>query len=190
MAGDASNSVKQAALDYFMQQFNFPTNRVTLFTTARDTEEEAKLANARIRECSNARVRECANGEASRVSNLSTDARMHSRTNALLPAATISEFPNSSILAILPPPPIPAFPHSRIRALILCTSASHIPRAMKIFQKQGLNPIASPCDYTDFDKPECERTFWYRWPLPSGTNFDTSQRALYEWLGNCYERIF
>jgi uncharacterized SAM-binding protein YcdF (DUF218 family) len=215
MAGDASNNVKQAALDYFMQQFNFPTNRVTMFTTARDTEEEAKLANARIRECANARMlecanarmRECANGVSSikfPVSNLSTNAFEHSRTRALPAEAPIpefehsstralsssSEFTNSRTRALPAEAPIPEFEHSSTRALVLATSASHIPRAMKIFQKQGLNPIASPCDYTDFDKPECERTFWYRWPLPSGTNFDTSQRALYEWLGNCYEWIF
>ena len=227
MAGEASNSVKQAFLDGYMLQVNFPTNRVFMFTTARDTSEEAKLANARIRECANvrmgecanSRMRECANGEASRVLNLPTNELTNSRTNELLPALTNSrtralpsdsqtnEFPNSSIRALpkTPPipefehsstraflstPPIPAFTNSRIRALILTTSASHLPRAMKIFQKQGLNPIAAPCDYTDSEEPKLKWKNWYQWPLPSGKSFDHSERALYEWLGNIFERIF
>ncbi len=178
MAGDASNSVKQIALDDYMQRFNFPTNRVAMFTTARDTSEEAKLANARMRECSNARMLECANNGDTQ----SAETNLH-------PAATISEYPPSSTRALPSAPRIPAFPHSRIPALILATSASHIPRSMRIFQKQGLNPIPSPCDYTAFEKPQIEWESWYQWLLPSGRNIDQSERALYEWLGNSYERI-
>jgi uncharacterized SAM-binding protein YcdF (DUF218 family) len=61
---------------------------------------------------------------------------------------------------------------------------------MKIFQKQGLNPIAAPCDYTDSKEPKLNWENWYQWPLPNGKNIDHSERALYEWLGNVFERIF
>jgi len=64
-----------------------------------------------------------------------------------------------------------------------------MPRSMKIFQKQGLNPIASPCDYTELE-PSKINLQWPYLPLPSGSNFETSQRAIYEWLGNLYERAF
>jgi uncharacterized SAM-binding protein YcdF (DUF218 family) len=255
MAGEASNSVKQAFLDGYMLQVNFPTNRVFMFTTARDTSEEASCAKLLIEKCANAKMRECANGTSNQVpsfkglsavgiakvdqvSNLSTNAFEHSRTRALsssseftnsstralptqapipefahsstraflstppIPAFTnsriraflstppIPAFAHSSTRAFLSTPPIPEFEHSSIRALILATSASHIPRAMKIFQKQGLNPIAAPCDYTDSKEPKLNWENWYQWPLPNGKNIDHSERALYEWLGNVFERIF
>ena len=179
MAGEASDSVKQAFLNGYMLQVNFPTNRVSMFTTARDTSEEAKLANARIRECANAKMLECANGVSPQVSsfkcpvsNLPTHALTNSRTNELSNFRTLE------------------LSNFRTNVLILTTSASHIPRAMKIFQKQGVIPIASPCDYTDFKEPEFTWENWYQWPLPNGKNFDDSQRALYEWLGNLFERNF
>ncbi len=180
MAGDGSNSVKQAALDDYMQRLNFPTNRVAMFTTARDTLEEAKLADVRMRECSNARMCEYANGVDSQASSFP------------LPVSSLSTnaFEHLSTRAFLSTPPIPAFTNSSIRALILTTSASHIPRAMKIFQKLGLNPIPSPCDYTYFEEPRIKWENWYQWSLPSGGNIDHSERALYEWLGNIYERTF
>jgi uncharacterized SAM-binding protein YcdF (DUF218 family) len=196
MAGEASNSVKQAFLDGYMLQVNFPTNRVFMFTTARDTTEEAKLANARIRECANARMRECANygGTQSGITNTQPAATSsgftNSSTRALPAEAPIPAFAHSSTRALLSTPPIPAFTNSRIRALILTTSASHLPRAMKIFQKQGLNPIAAPCDYTDSKQPKLKWDSWCQWPLPNGKNIDHSERALYEWLGNLFERTF
>lgn len=126
MAGKAPDNVKQSFLDEYMALVNFPTNRVSMFTTARDTSDEAKLAHARIRECANDSVTQ------------------------------------SGVTNAHPASPIPEFPHSSTRALLLTTSASHIPRAMKIFQKQGMNPIAVPCDYTDVDRRA--------WNLKTGTN--------------------
>jgi len=182
MAGEASNSVKQAALDFYMTQLNFPTNRVSMFTTARDTSEEAKLAKQVISE-------QWAVGSGPKSSgstNLSSRALPPPNGQLILPAATdLSRSPTHALM------------NSRTNELnntlpriVLATSASHIPRAMKIFQKQGLNPIASPCDYTDFQEPELERNIWYRWPMPTGKNVDHSERALYEWLGNLYESLF
>lgn len=138
MAGDASNRVKHAALNHYLQQLNFPTNRVTMFTTARDTAEEAKLA------------RQVISTQCSVISN------------------QCSNF--------------------RTNVLILSTSAAHLPRAVKVFQKQGLEPIASPCDYTQLAN---EKTQWisYMLPFPSGNNFELAQCALHEWLGGVYESL-
>ncbi len=44
MAGEASDTIKQRFLDEYMALVNFPTNRVSMFTTARDTSEEAACA--------------------------------------------------------------------------------------------------------------------------------------------------
>ncbi len=211
MAGEASNSVKQAFLDGYMLQVNFPTNRVFMFTTARDTSEEAKLANARIRECANAKMRECANGTSNQVSSfkfqvssLSTNALMNSRTNELSNFRTL-ELPRRGVASseagsnfrtnVLSSSHSQNFrtlelSNFRTNVLILTTSAAHLPRAMKIFQKQGLNPIASPCDYTDSKEPKLIWERWYQWPLPNGKNIEDSERALYEWLGNIFERTF
>ena len=191
MAGEASDSVKQAFLDGYMLQVNFPTNRVFMFTTARDTAEEAKLSKKVISE-------QWAVGsgpKSSGFTNLSSRVLPPPNCQLVLPTATD-----------LPLSPTHALTNSRTNALsnfrtlelsnfrtnvlILSTSASHLPRAMNIFQKQGLSPIASPCDYTDFKEPKLTWENWYQWPLPSGKNFDYSERALYEWLGNLYERNF
>lgn len=170
MAGDASSLVKQAALDDYMRQLNFPTNRVIMFTTARDTTEEAKLAKQAIEKCANARMLECANGAASQVSNPPTNALTHARTNKRANFSTLE------------------LSNSRTNRLILATSASHIPRSMKIFQKQGLDPIASPCDFTQMGD-DGSKTEWYRLLFPSERNFEYSTTAVYEWLGGCYERM-
>ncbi|MDA3926408.1 MAG: YdcF family protein [Kiritimatiellae bacterium] len=157
MGGDASNSVKQVALDYYIQQFCFPTNRVTMFTMARDTSEEANLAKQLL-------ITQWAVGRGQHPSastNFSTLELSNFRTNELT--------------------------HCRTNALILATSASHIPRAIKIFQKQGLSPIASPCDYRFCERESSSE--WYMWPLPSGSNFNYSNAAAHEWMGNVYESI-
>jgi uncharacterized SAM-binding protein YcdF (DUF218 family) len=133
MAGDASERVKKAALDDYMQQLNFPTNRVFMFTTARDTSEEAKLAKQ----------------------ILATD---HGS------------------------------PLTTHHSLILATSASHIPRSITIFQKQGFAPIAAPCDFTQLGDTQAKKE-WFRLPFPSGRNFEYATTAVYEWFGGYYERL-
>jgi len=170
MAGEATNTIKQLFLDEYMALVNFPTNRVFMFTTARDTSEEAACAKQMIEKCVNARMRECANGTSNQVAT--------------------NEFPNSRIPALPAVSLIPELPNSSIRALILATSASHIPRAMKIFEKAGMEPIAAPCDYTDVEKPENTWKTWYLPPLPDGKNFEYCERTCYEWLGNLYESLF
>jgi uncharacterized SAM-binding protein YcdF (DUF218 family) len=162
MAGEATNTIKQLFLDEYMSLVNFPTNRIFMFTTARDTSEEAKLARQVISD---------ANFRTSFPS---------SNCPLLLPTATASS-PNFRTLELS---------NFRTNSLILTTSASHIPRAMKIFQKAGMDPIAAPCDYTDGEKPTVGWKDWYRPPLPNGKKFDQSERAFYEWLGNLFESLF
>jgi uncharacterized SAM-binding protein YcdF (DUF218 family) len=58
-------------------------------------------------------------------------------------------------------------------SFILVTSAYHMPRAIKLFQKEGLNPIPAPCndDYLydiDFSKAE---------------QIQKTERALHEYIG-------
>jgi uncharacterized SAM-binding protein YcdF (DUF218 family) len=171
MAGEATNTIKQLYLNEYMMLVNFPTNRVVMFTTARDTSEEAACAkNCLITrsEYACSLLPYCVIGS----STPSTNALMNSRTNELSNFRTLE------------------LQNFRTNVLILATSASHIPRAMKIFQKAGLEPIAAPCDFTDGAQPEVRWKTWYLPPLPSGRNFDHSERAFYEWLGNLYESLF
>lgn len=67
---------------------------------------------------------------------------------------------------------------------ILVTSASHMPRAMELFRKRGLNPIAAPTDYLAPRNPiESDDLF------PGGYNLFKSQVAIYEYLGLAWERL-
>lgn len=138
LAGDADDDVKQKFLDGYMEQIVFPTNRVTLIMTARDTADEAVLAKQVI-------VRQGSN----EVAHVSDDVAARPRC-------------------------------------VIATSASHIPRAMKIFKKHGLAPIAAPCDYTDV-APIHFRFTYYTLPFPSGEGFEIVQNAAHEWMGGIYE---
>jgi len=69
--------------------------------------------------------------------------------------------------------------------LIVATSASHIPRAVRIFQKQGASPIPAPCDYQTAEQTRIWR--WRALPLPSPSGFTITQTSLYEFLGLIYE---
>jgi len=96
--------------------------------------------------------------------------------------------------------------------LFLVTSASHLPRAVKIFtqeinrrkmpmklagtkgcerdcgngEKRLLVPV--PCDYTSVATNQYSFHIWDL-PLPSINGFSTAQHAWYEWLGNMYEDL-
>lgn len=64
--------------------------------------------------------------------------------------------------------------------VILVTSASHMPRAMRHFQAAGLSPIAAPTHYlTQFNSPGSVR-YW----VPSASHLHKTERAVYESLGN------
>ncbi len=65
---------------------------------------------------------------------------------------------------------------------VLVTSASHMPRAMRLFKSVGLNPIPAP---TDFRKKDDLGIF----ELPSASSFYKSQRAMHEYWGILWSMI-
>lgn len=105
-----------------------------------------------------------------------------------------------------------ALDRMKAKSLFVVTSASHLPRAVKIFTKElehrkvpyrvvtvegvgcgcqnrnELLLVPVPSDYTAV--APCQYSF-HVWalPLPSLNGFNTFQRALYEWLGNMYEDL-
>ena len=60
----------------------------------------------------------------------------------------------------------------------LVTSAYHIPRAMKLFEMQGLKPMASPCEFKARIWPS-----WYRWFIPDAEALWDSQLVIHEYIG-------
>ncbi len=68
--------------------------------------------------------------------------------------------------------------------LILVTSAIHMPRAMRIFRKAGLDPIPAPADFRIKEEPTHRGDFY------SNDNFDLFYAAMHEYIGMLYERWF
>ena len=67
------------------------------------------------------------------------------------------------------------------KPFILVTSAYHMPRAMRLFQKEGLNPIAAP---TDIKANQNKYT-----SIPEGSSMIKTQIALHEYLGILWSKI-
>ncbi len=64
---------------------------------------------------------------------------------------------------------------------ILVTSATHMSRAMRLFQQLGLHPIAAP---TDFQRSE------FRWlRAPNVESFYASKTAIHEYIGMLWAKI-
>ena len=70
----------------------------------------------------------------------------------------------------------------RKKPFILVTSATHMPRAMKIFKNLGLNPIPAP---TDFHKGEFKGYL----RKPSAYHFNLSEIAMHEYIGILWEKL-
>jgi len=68
------------------------------------------------------------------------------------------------------------------KPFILVTSASHMPRAMILFEGLGLNPIPAP---TDFHKNKFSGYF----VLPSFNAFSKSHTAMYEYIGTLWVKL-
>jgi uncharacterized SAM-binding protein YcdF (DUF218 family) len=67
---------------------------------------------------------------------------------------------------------------------ILVTSASHMPRAMGLFRKRGMQPIAAPTDYlAPYRRLEPDDL------APDGYKLYQSQIAIYEYLGLAWEKL-
>ena len=67
---------------------------------------------------------------------------------------------------------------------ILVTSASHMPRAMELFKRRGLQPIPAPTDYLTARRPtEFDDLF------PDAYKLFKSQIAVYEYFGLAWENL-
>ena len=74
----------------------------------------------------------------------------------------------------------------RNHATALVTSASHMPRAMKLFQKSGLTIIPAPAQFIGRISQGDIPLYGY---LPSGRYLMYSEMALHEWIGILWNRI-
>jgi uncharacterized SAM-binding protein YcdF (DUF218 family) len=68
---------------------------------------------------------------------------------------------------------------------ILVTAASHMPRAMALFKKQGMDPIASPTDYVTRSSSGVSALDF----VPTGAGILAAGRSVYEYLGLTWEWI-
>ena len=69
--------------------------------------------------------------------------------------------------------------------LVLVTSAIHMPRAMYLFQKAGLKPVAAPTDY--LLKKGKKRGF--RYLIPSPGYISRTEAALHEYVGILWAKM-
>ena len=79
--------------------------------------------------------------------------------------------------------------------LILVTSDIHMPRAMKLFKRAGLNPVAAPSDHilkTSYVPGKnqirlIKKHFW--WESGKG-NFEKFSSAMHEYIGLLWAEMF
>jgi len=69
------------------------------------------------------------------------------------------------------------------RKIVLVTSAGHMPRAMAVFKKFGMNPIPAPTDYMS------KKNYLAVSYLPSPLHLMYSDLAVYEYLGLLWYRL-
>lgn len=67
----------------------------------------------------------------------------------------------------------------------LVTSASHMPRAMAMFRKQGMQPIAAPTHYLCIPGKHWSASYLF----PSAARIEVTERAEYEVLGLAWARL-
>ena len=68
---------------------------------------------------------------------------------------------------------------------ILVTTASHMPRAVAVFEKQGMRPIAAPADHELKQAPGSTADMFF----PDSTNLAMTHTAVYELLGLAWYRL-
>jgi uncharacterized SAM-binding protein YcdF (DUF218 family) len=68
---------------------------------------------------------------------------------------------------------------------ILVTEASHMPRAMALFRKQGTHPIADPVDF----RTTPSQAMAPGQLIPDAGDLGGSERAVYEYLGLAWAKI-
>ncbi len=62
------------------------------------------------------------------------------------------------------------------KPFLLVTSAYHMPRAMMLFEKEGLHPIAAPADFTDRGEDSI-------WLLGTAKQLEKTEKAWHEYIG-------
>jgi uncharacterized SAM-binding protein YcdF (DUF218 family) len=74
-----------------------------------------------------------------------------------------------------------------IKQVLLVTSATHMPRSMQIFKKQGINAIAAPTDFlvSQQEQQDAQNTAQWRTlsAIPEAENLAQLTRALKEYIG-------
>lgn len=105
---------------------------------------------------------------------------------AVLGATALSLGVDSSAIHLLP---LPVNTHMEAQeyknnfggenTLILVTDAAHMPRAMYLFHKEGLNPIAAP---TNHYCKESKVTYISKW-FQAGNNMEKMEYAFHEYVG-------
>jgi uncharacterized SAM-binding protein YcdF (DUF218 family) len=68
---------------------------------------------------------------------------------------------------------------------ILVSSASHLPRAVSLFRKQGREPLPSPTDYTSTDPPGVDLSALF----PSASGIGKLERAWHEYIGRAWSKL-
>ena len=173
MGGTADESVRWQYLNDFMQTVNFPTNRVVMLGGARDTTDEARMAIAAIRELPAWRKPAPPPPAA-----IPAAGKTAAATNGVAVAA------GKSVAAEKPAvsPPDPPQP------VILVSSASHLPRGIRIFAKNGMAAIPAPGEYETIT-PERPKTNWYELPFPDDRYLRQSSSVIRECFGRLWEKI-
>jgi uncharacterized SAM-binding protein YcdF (DUF218 family) len=69
-------------------------------------------------------------------------------------------------------------------SLILVTSASHLPRAMALFEREGMHPLPAPAEY--LARKECPNPYP---PMPNPGALEQSTAAFYEYLGLIWTKL-
>ena len=67
----------------------------------------------------------------------------------------------------------------------LVTSASHMPRSMRLFRKQGMNPIAAPTDFESLSSESWVPSTLY----PSAGGLRKAELAVHEYLGLAWAKL-
>lgn len=70
------------------------------------------------------------------------------------------------------------------QTFVLVTSAYHMPRAIALFKKQGMHPIAAPTQFI-----AKQNSYTIKYYLPNATNLIISDIAIHEYLGLLFARI-
>jgi uncharacterized SAM-binding protein YcdF (DUF218 family) len=70
-------------------------------------------------------------------------------------------------------------------SLVLVTSAIHIPRAMFLFRKAGLKPIAAPADFMVKNEKRKDISYW----VPSSRHIEEMENAIHEYVGLLWYRV-